>query len=202
MSAPAHTADEPFDGGPLARRGSRTDGVRLTVALAVVLAALLALAEQESYRVFEARLASRAVHGLLGYPVIPANAGPTFFFGYHSGGGTQYLGLGVSLACSSVLLVGPAALVTAVLAVVSTVKLSRLMLALAATAALVTLINLLRFVLIALLVDAWGPESGFGWAHSFFGSLLTLAGLAGATYLYYRLARRPAAARRQPPAEQ
>lgn len=196
MSTPSHATDEPFDDGRLARGGSRTDGVRLTVALAVILAALLAFAEQESYRVFEARLASRAVHGLLGYPVIPANAGPTFFFGYHAGGVTEYLGLQVSLACSSVLLVTPAAFVTAVLAVVSTVKLSRLMLALAATAALVTLINLLRFVLIALLVDAWGPETGFGWAHSFFGSLLTLVGLAGATYLYYRLARRPAAARR------
>lgn len=193
MSAPAHPAGEPFDGGRLARGGSRTDGVRLAVALAVILAALLAFAEQESYRVFEARFASLAVHRLLGYPVIPANSGPTFFFGYHTGGITEYLGLQVSLACSSVLLVTPAAFVTAVLAVVSTVKLGRLMLALAATVALVTLINLLRFVLIALLVDAWGPETGFGWAHSFFGSLLTLAGLAGATYLYYRLARRPAA---------
>ena len=170
--------------------------MRLAVALVVILAALLALAEQESYRVFESRLASRAVHGLLGYPVIPANSGPTFFFGYHAGGATEYLGLQVSLACSSVLLIAPAAFVTAVLAVVGTVRLSRLMLALAATAALVTLINLLRFVLIAQLVDAWGPESGFGWAHSFFGSVLTLAGLAGATYLYYRLARRPAAERR------
>ena len=197
MSTPAHTAGEPYGGGGAAvRRRPRTDGVRLFVALAVILAALLALAEQERYRIFEARFAALAVHGLLGYQVIPANAGPTFFFGYHSGGGTEFLGLQVSLACSSVLLVGPAAFVTAVLAVVGTARLSRLMLALAATAALVTLINLLRFVLIALLVDAWGPESGFGWAHSFFGSVLTLAGLAGATYLYYRLARRPAAARR------
>ena len=196
MSAPAPAADEPFDGGRSARRGARTDGVRLTAALAVVLAALLCLAEQGTYRVLESRAASWAVHGLLGYPVIAANAGPTFFFGYHAGPGTEYLGLQVSLACSSVLLIGPAAFVTAVLAVVGTVKLSRLMLALAATAVLVTLINLLRFVLIAQLVDAWGPESGFGWAHSFFGSVLTLAGLAGATYLYYRLARRPAAERR------
>ena len=166
------------------------------MALAVVLAALLALAEQAQYRLFEARFAALAVHRLLGYQVIPANSGPTFFFGYHSGGGTEFLGLQVSLACSSVLLIGPAAFVTAVLAVVGTARLSRLMLALAATAALVTLINLLRFVLIALLVDAWGPESGFGWAHSFFGSVLTLAGLAGATYLYYRLVRRPAAEHR------
>ena len=195
MSASSPAAVEPFDGGGAAGRGSRTDGVRLTIALGVILAALLALAEQQTYRVFESRFASWAVHALLGYPVIAANSGPTFFFGYHAGSLTEYLGLQVSLACSSVLLIAPAAFVTAVLAVVSTVPLSRLMLALAATAALVTGINLLRFVLIAQLVDAWGPESGFGWAHSFFGSLLTLAGLAGATYLYYRLARRPAAAR-------
>jgi len=197
VSAPAHAADEPFHGGPAAQRGARSaDGVRLFVALFIILAALLAFAEQQAYRVFESRLASWAVHELLGYRVIPANVGPTFFFGYHAGGGTEYLGLQVSLACSSVLLITPAAFVTAVLAAVSTVTLSRLMLALAATALLVTSINLLRFVLIALLVDAWGPETGFGWAHNFFGSLLTLAGLAGATYLYYRLARRPTAARR------
>ena len=194
MSAPAHTADAPFGGG-LTRR-SRTDGVRMTVALAVILGALLTLAEQEKYRTLEAGFAAWTVHGLLGYAVIMATAGPTFYFGYHAAHGTDYLGLQVSLACSSVLLVTPAAFATAVLAAVSSVKLGRLLLALAATAVLITGINLLRFVLIALLVDAWGPETGFGWAHSFFGSVLTLAGLAGATYLYYRLARRPAAVSR------
>ena len=191
MSASAHPADEPYGGG-LTRR-SRTDGVRMTVALVVILGALLTMAEQDLYRTAEARFAAWAVHGLLGYAVIMANSGPTFFFGYHAAHSTAYLGLQVSLACSSVLLVTPAAFATAVMAVVSTVKLNRLLLALAATVVLITGINLLRFVLIALLVDAWGPETGFGWAHSFFGSVLTLAGLGGATYLYYRLARRPAA---------
>ena len=194
MSTPAQTADEPFGGGAgLSGRRSRTDGVRTAVALVVVLGALLTLAEQAWYRTMEARFAAETVHGLLGFAVIMANSGPTFFFGYHAARTTNFLGLQVSLACSSVLLVGPAAVVTAVLAVVSTVKLSRLLLALAATVVLITGINLLRFVLIALLVDAWGPVTGFGWAHTFFGSVLTLVGLAGATYLYYRLARRPAA---------
>ncbi|HTJ66105.1 MAG TPA: exosortase/archaeosortase family protein [Actinospica sp.] len=169
---------------------SRRDGVRQFTAVVTVLGAVLAVTEQARYRGVEARMGAWAVHELLGYAVIAANAGPTFFFGYHDGARTAYLGLEVSLACSSVLLVAPAAVATAVLAVVSRIPMSRLLLALAATAALVTAINVLRFVLIALLVDAWGAQAGFGWAHSFFGSLLTLAGLAGASWLYYRLARR------------
>ena len=181
------------DGAPR-RRG---DGVRQFVALVTILGALLAVAEQGWYRGVEARMGAWAVHELLGYAVIAANSGPTFFFGYHDGARIDYLGLEVSLACSSVLLVAPAAVATAVLAVVSRIPMSRLLVAFAATAALVTVINVLRFVLIALLVDAWGAETGFGWAHSFFGSLLTLAGLAGATWLYYRLARRsPSSAQR------
>ncbi|HET9172399.1 MAG TPA: exosortase/archaeosortase family protein [Actinospica sp.] len=175
---------------------ARRDGVRQFIALVTILGAILAVAEQSWYRGVEARMGAWAVHELLGYAVIAANSGPTFFFGYHEGARIGYLGLEVSLACSSVLLVAPAAVATAVLAVVSRIPMSRLALAFAATAALVTVINVLRFVLIALLVDAWGAESGFGWAHSFFGSLLTLAGLAGATWLYYRLARRTPSARR------
>jgi exosortase/archaeosortase family protein len=175
--------------GDGSQRNSR-DGVRQFLALVTILGALLAVAEQGWYRGVEALMGAWAVHELLGYAVIAANSGPTFFFGYHEGNHIGYLGLEVSLACSSVLLVAPAAVATAVLAVVSRIPMARLLLALAATAALVTAINVLRFVLIALLVDAWGAQTGFGWAHSFFGSLLTLAGLAGATWLYYRLARR------------
>jgi exosortase/archaeosortase family protein len=176
----------------------RSDGVRQFVALVTILGALLAVAEQGWYRGVEARMGAWAVHALLGYAVIAANSGPTFFFGYHEGARIGYLGLEVSLACSSVLLVAPAAVATSELSVYCRIPMSRLLLALAATAALVTAINVLRFVLIALLVDAWGAQAGFGWAHSFFGSLLTLAGLAGASWLYYRLARRtpPSAARR------
>jgi exosortase/archaeosortase family protein len=184
-------ADTAADG---AYRG-RGDGVRLFVALVVVLGALLAVADQAAYRVLESRMSAWAVHELLGYAVIIANSGPTFFFGYHAAAGTGYLGLEDSLACSSVLLAAPAAFVTAALAVVTRIPLARLMLALAATTVLVVGINLLRFVLIALLVDAWGAQTGFGWAHTFFGSLLTLAGLTGATFLFYRLARRGRTAR-------
>ena len=193
-SADVPSGTAPGDGSYRSGR----DGVRQLAALVTVLGAVLAVAEQSWYRGVEARMGAWAVHALLGYAVIAANSGPTFFFGYHEGGRIGYLGLEVSLACSSVLLVAPAALATAVLAVASRIPMTRLLLALAATAGLVTAINVLRFVLIALLVDAWGAQSGFGWAHSFFGSLLTLAGLAGATWLYFRLARRtpPSAARR------
>jgi exosortase/archaeosortase family protein len=193
-SADVPSGSVPGDGSYRSGR----DGVRQLAALVTVLGAVLAVAEQSWYRGVEARMGAWAVHALLGYAVIAANSGPTFFFGYHEGARTGYLGLEVSLACSSVLLVAPAALATAVLAVASRIPMTRLLLALAATAGLVTAINVLRFVLIALLVDAWGAQAGFGWAHSFFGSLLTLAGLAGATWLYFRLARRtpPSAARR------
>jgi exosortase/archaeosortase family protein len=163
---------------------------RLAAAALIAVAAATALAAQSWYRGIEAIAAAWIVHAVLGYAVISVRDTHTFFFGFHQGRRTVYLGLEVSLACSSVLLVVPAALVTAVLAVVSRLRMSRLLGALAAVTVLVVATNLLRLLLIAVLVDAWGVQVGFGWAHTFFGSLLTLAGMSAAPVLYYRMVRR------------
>jgi exosortase/archaeosortase family protein len=171
-------------GGAFSRRPAR-----LAAATALFGIALSALAAQGWLRGVEAQMAGWTVHQVLGFSVMVARATQTFYFQYHDRDSTPYLGLQISLACSSILLVVPAFLVSGLLAVLGSVPLLRLVLGLAAFSAVVVAVNLLRLVLISILVDAWGEQSGFGWAHTFFGSVLTLAGLSAAAYAYYRVVR-------------
>lgn len=163
--------------------------VRAIIAAAVLTAALGALAEQAWCRGLEALAAARFVHAALGVPVGVARARQMFFFQLHDGAPNRFMGLGVSLGCSSLLLVMPVVLVTVVLVVASRIGLARLAAAFAVVSALIVAFNLLRLCLIALLVNAWGVETGFGWAHSFFGTLLTLVGLSLAAFVYLAVLR-------------
>lgn len=165
--------------GPAFREVNRSVPRCLAGAL-VCTAGVLAVVYQAWYRGVEAALAGSAVQHWLGYPVIVARSQQTMFFAFHGTGIAHMLGFQVTLGCSSDLLIAPLLLFAGLLLILGHVPLSRVMLAVAAAAAIVIFVNVLRLVMIALMVDWWGVETGFGWGHTLFGSVLTLLGMAGA----------------------
>ena len=158
----------------------------LRAAFGVVLAGGMSavITQHAWYRGVEVALAARFVHAVLGVQVGVVRARDMFVFRLSGGGPAHFMGLGLSLGCSSLLLVAPAVLATVMLIFLSRTGLARLLVALALAVATVTGTNFLRLALIAGLVNAWGVDTGFGWGHSFFGTVLTLAGMSLAAYLY------------------
>jgi len=140
--------------------------------------AVLLLLSEGWYRGVEAALAGRTLSGLLGFPVMISRPLRTVFFAFDGTGPAHMLGLQVTLGCSSDLLLAPVLLFTGLLLLFGRSSAPRVLLAASVAAAVVVLVNTLRLVLIAVLVDWWGVETGFGWGHTLFGSMLTLAGMA------------------------
>jgi exosortase/archaeosortase family protein len=153
--------------------------------IAVVFCAIGALAGQARYRGFEAALGARAVRWTLGYPVDSERGMQTLFFGYHYHGKPGLLGLQVTLGCSSVLLITPILFATALLLCFGRMSALRILTAALIAGGLVVGFNVLRLVVITALVGVWGPQSGFGWGHTLFGSVLTLIGMSGALAVYW-----------------
>lgn len=181
---------ESVEGGAAAQAGAavvarrRGRSVPRCAAGAVMcVAAVLAVVYESWYRGMEAALAGSAVSQWLGYPVIVARAQQTMFFAFHGTGTAHMLGFQVTLGCSSDLLVAPLLLFTGLLLILGQIPLSRVLLAMASAAAIVIVINVLRLVMIAVMVDWWGVETGFGWGHTLFGSVLTLLGMAAAMFV-------------------
>jgi exosortase/archaeosortase family protein len=159
------------------------------------------LAGQARYRGAEASLGARAVRWTLGYPVDAERGMQTLFFGYHHDGKLGLLGLQITLGCSSALLVTPILIVTALLLCFGRMSALRILAAALIAGGLVVGFNVLRLVVIAGLVGVWGPQSGFGWGHTLFGSVLTLVGMSGALAVYWLVVgtrRRPLRLRRRP----
>jgi exosortase/archaeosortase family protein len=144
--------------------------------------AVLAVVYESWYRGVEAVLAGDAVSRWLGFPVVVARAQQTMFFAFHGTGNAHMLGFQVTLGCSSDLLVAPLLLFTGLLLILGQIPLSRVLLAMASAAAIVIVINVLRLVMIAMMVNWWGVQTGFGWGHTLFGSVLTLLGMAAAMF--------------------
>jgi exosortase/archaeosortase family protein len=163
----------------VARRRTRSVPRRLAGTLLCVLA-VLAVVYETWYRGMEAALAGDAVGQWLGFPVVVARAQQTMFFAFHGTGNAHMLGFQVTLGCSSDLLVAPLLLFTGLLLILGQIPPSRVLLAMASAAAIVIIVNVLRLVMIAMMVDWWGVQTGFGWGHTLFGSVLTLAGMAAA----------------------
>lgn len=159
----------------------------LAAGVSFALAAALIVGDA-GYRGFEARLAAGAVHQLLGYPATADRQ--AFFFGFRHGGARHLLGLTVSMGCSSVFLLAPMLILTGVLAAYSGKSLARIGAAAAVAAVVFVMVNLLRLVMISALMVWWGVQTGFGWGHTLFGSILTLIGMAGAAAVYYLIVSR------------
>lgn len=168
---------------PAARRARPRRSVPRRLAGVLLCAlAVLAVVYQTWYRGVEAALAGGAVSHWLGFPVIVARSQQTMFFAFHGTGTAHMLGFQVTLGCSSDLLVAPLLLFTGLLLIVGQIPLSRVLLAMASAGGIVVVVNVLRLVMIAMMVNWWGAEAGFGWGHTLFGSVLTLAGMAAAMF--------------------
>jgi exosortase/archaeosortase family protein len=142
--------------------------------------AALALIYQDWYRGAEAALAGDAVGQWLGFPVLVARAQQTMFFAFHGTGDAHMLGLQVTLGCSSDLLIAPLLLITGLLLGLGHASAGRIVAAAAVAASIVVIVNVLRLVMIAEMVNWWGAQTGFGWGHTLFGSVLTLVGMFAA----------------------
>ena len=153
-------------------------GPRTFAGVGALSATALLLLSEGWYRGVEAALAGRALSGLLGFPVMISRPLRTVFFAFDGTGPAHMLGLQVTLGCSSDLLLAPVLLFTGVLLLFGRSSAPRVLLAALIAASVVVLVNTLRLMLIAVLVDWWGVETGFGWGHTLFGSVLTLAGMA------------------------
>jgi exosortase/archaeosortase family protein len=191
MSADFLAGDDALRAGAPSPAGAGGVVRRLFAGLACVVAAAM-VADEAVYRGFESRLAAGAVHQLLGYSAVAVTDRQTFFFAFDSGGSRHMLGLDVSLGCSSVFLLAPMLMFTGILAAYSTKPLFGLGVAAAAATAVIVGVNLLRLVMIAALMVWWGVQTGFGWGHTLFGSILTLVGLAAASAVYYLIVARGA----------
>ncbi len=163
-----------------ARPGGARRLTRYTAAFGGCLAAMLLLVNQQWYRGVEAVVTGDAVSKWLGYPVVVSRSQQTMFFAFHGTGPAHMLGLQVTLGCSSVLLLAPIVLLAGVMLSMRDTSPVRVLLAAAVAASLVISINVLRLVMIAAMVDWWGVQTGFGWGHTLFGSVLMLLGLAAA----------------------
>jgi exosortase/archaeosortase family protein len=153
---------------------------RYIAALTGFIIAMALLLSQQWYRGVEAVVTGDAVSKWLGFPVIVARERQTMFFAFHGTGPAHMLGLQITLGCSSVLLLAPIVLLTGTLLSLRNVSPVRVLLAAAVAACLVVSINVVRLVMIAAMVNWWGVQTGFGWGHTLFGSVLMLVGLAAA----------------------
>ena len=163
---------------PGRRQTTDRSGPRMFAGVGALSVAVLLLLSEGWYRGVEAALAGRTLSGLLGFPVMISRPLRTVFFAFDGTGPAHMLGLQVTLGCSSDLLLAPVLLFTGLLLLFGRSSAPRVLLAASVAAAVVVLVNTLRLVLIAVLVDWWGVETGFGWGHTLFGSMLTLAGMA------------------------
>jgi exosortase/archaeosortase family protein len=177
----------PYEGGEAAisaasppRRAEPRRIIRYLGVSGGCVVALLLLVNQAWYRGLEASIAGDAVSRWLGFPVLVSRPQQIMFFAFHGTGPAHMLGLQVTLGCSSVLLLAPLALVTGGLLSLGNVSPGRVLLAAAVATSIIVFFNVLRLVMIAEMVSWWGVQTGFGWGHTLFGSMLMLAGLAAA----------------------
>jgi exosortase/archaeosortase family protein len=105
------------------------------------------------------------------------------------------LGLQITLGCSSDLLLAPVVFATGVMLCLRNGPADAILCAALMASWTVVAVNVLRLVLIAALVDWWGVSAGFGWGHTLFGSLLTLAGMAAALWSFVTVLGRGKGAR-------
>lgn len=145
----------------------------VTAALFVV-AVIALLMSQDWSRRLEAGIAEFFIGSILGVGSQLAPTGTELTVG----AGTQMIfTLDVSFACSVVLLLIPLMALAAALLASGRASIFRTVPAVLVGAGALLALNACRFLMIAALTHATGLE-GYGWAHTVYGSMLVLIGLA------------------------
>jgi exosortase/archaeosortase family protein len=166
------------------------DPRRITARLGVtgVLVAVVALVLVERvYRVFEVELSGVILRVITTSGVYVAADRETVYFGLS---GATPLGLQMTPECSSVFLLIPLLLVTAVMLWFRPENARRLFLSLSVAAAVVIVVNQFRLLSIVGLVHWLGVDNGYYWGHTLLGSMVSVFGGAVALVLFVWLATR------------
>ena len=165
----------------------------LVIALSAMaaVAAGLVLAER-FYRELEVRLAGAILDFVTSSGVYVAGDRETVYFGLTS---AAPFGLRMTPECSSVFLLLPLLLVTALMLYFRPRNARRLFFSFGISAVVVILVNQLRILTIVGLVHEYGTDQGYYWGHTLLGSMVSVLGGAVSLVLFVWLAtRRPKAA--------
>jgi exosortase/archaeosortase family protein len=161
--------------------------VRFPLVIALgTLAVGLVLAERFC-RELEVRLAGGILEAVTTSGVYVAGDRESVYFGLT---GAAPFGLRMTPECSSVFLLLPLLLVTAVMVYFRPGNARRLFSALVISALAVILVNQLRILTIVGLVHYYGTDEGYYWGHTLLGSMVSVFGGAVSLVLFVWLATR------------
>jgi exosortase/archaeosortase family protein len=149
----------------------------------LALLAVLLVVENQAIRTVEARCA-RPLVGLLTPGGGSLAVGDVIFFGL---GTRDPVGLRITTGCTTVVLLAPFLLIMAAIAARSPVPVTRVVSAATVGSALLVAVNLIRLTGIAWATSVWGLTHGFEISHFLVGSLVAVAGFAGALVVALRL---------------
>lgn len=158
-----------------------------------ILTAVALVFFERGYRELEVRFFGTLMRLISSHDVYVAGQRETVYFGL---GGDNALGLRMTSECSSVFMLLPLLLASAVLLWLGPRSVPRLLISLAVGCLALVLVNQTRLFGIAALVDRLGTDRGYYWGHTLLGSLVSVIGGAVALVLFVWLAtRRPRAER-------
>jgi exosortase/archaeosortase family protein len=159
---------------------------RLAV-LAVLAAAVVLVFIERAYRVLEVQISGLILSVITRSGVEVVSERETVYFGLS---GATPLGLRMTPECSSVFMLLPLFLVTAVMLWFRPINARRLFLSLAVSALAVVLVNQLRVLAIVGLVNWLGVDDGYYWGHTLLGSMVSVFGGAITLVLFVWLSTR------------
>ena len=157
---------------------------------AVICAGVTLVLVERSYRELEVRLAGAILNAVTRSSVYVAGDRETVYFGLN---GTAPFGLRMTPECSSVFLLLPLLLVTALMLYFRPGRARRLFFSLGISALAVILVNQLRIFMIFWLIGGLGTDEGYYWGHTLLGSLVSVFGGAASLVLFVWLATRRSA---------
>ncbi|MFD8496103.1 exosortase P [Amycolatopsis sp. NPDC059657] len=160
--------------------------VRLSVFALVVAGVVLVLIER-AYRVFEVHLSGLILSVITSSGTEVVGDRETVYFGLS---GDTPLGLRMTPECSSVFMLLPLLLVTAVMVWFRPQNSRTLFTSLAIAAVAVVIVNQLRVLAIVGLVNWLGVDTGYYWGHTLLGSMVSVIGGAGTLVLFVWLSTR------------
>ncbi|WP_169515274.1 exosortase P [Amycolatopsis benzoatilytica] len=176
--------------------GSRKFPQRIALfgVLCVLVAGVLLVLVERAYRELEVHLAGAILRVITSSGVYVAGNRETVYFGLT---GDTPFGLRMTPECSSVFLLLPLLLVTAVLLWFRPRNARRLLFALGISVIAVILVNQLRILTIVGLVNALGTDEGYYWGHTLLGSMVSVIGGAISLVLFVWLSTRKTKAEKQ-----
>ncbi|WP_033291238.1 exosortase P [Amycolatopsis jejuensis] len=160
----------------------------------VLAAGVVLVLLERGYRELEVQLAGLILRVITSSGVYVAGDRESVYFGLSS---DTPFGLRMTPECSSVFLLLPLLLVTAVMLWFRPQNARRLFFSLGISVIAVILVNQLRILTIVGLVNGLGTDEGYYWGHTLLGSMVSVLGGAVSLVLFVWLATRRSKAEKQ-----